>query len=309
VFTTRLYTYEVARPLLRAFHTINPVVVHEYDVAAADAREILFNLPPGQCPSAVLFINHGDFIDQLQRDLGYTGLPIENNSMFGALMIMTPPNFNSMIFTDFGGLRGDQDVPFPPCGNNPRKPMHIPELLTKVAVPTPKQQLCLPTTMYFIRHTERFDSGPSGTQEDAVLTEAGVLHSFELRDKFVNETLPLDAVFVTRPYTYETARPLLRLTHVPVFEYAVSGVDARQILESLPPALCPDAVLFVNHGDFLDNLVRDLGYTGPMVDDRAMFGRMTILNRPIFGAMTLTDFGGLRCDQDMPFPCPNGPFP
>ena len=93
----------MARPLLRAMHFINPLVqVHEYDVGAADAREILFNLPPAQCPNAVLFINHGDFIDALQRDLGYTGMPIENNSMFGALMIMVPPNYNSMIFTDFG---------------------------------------------------------------------------------------------------------------------------------------------------------------------------------------------------------------
>ena len=110
-------------------------------------------------------------------------------------------------------------------------------------------------------------------------------------------------MFVTRPYTYETVRPLLRIFKVPVYEYDVMGRDAREILENLPPELCPQAVLFVNHGNYLDMLQRNLGYTGLAVEDRDFFGRLMILNRPIFSAMTLTDFGGLRGNTDQPFPC------
>eukprot|EP00479_Gromia_sphaerica_P007483 TRINITY_DN2504_c0_g1_i1.p1 TRINITY_DN2504_c0_g1~~TRINITY_DN2504_c0_g1_i1.p1 ORF type:complete len:152 (-),score=27.44 TRINITY_DN2504_c0_g1_i1:16-471(-) len=133
-----------------------------------------------------------------------------------------------------------------------------------------------------------------------------------LRDKFVNESFPLDAIFTTTGYSYLVARPLARITHVSIYEYTIDAVDAREILFNLSPEQCPMAVLFVNHGNDIEFLYRDLGYTGATIEQATFFGTLEIFNTEIPSVMGLTSFCGsppFFCgNQDIPFPC-DTPFP
>lgn len=288
-------SYLTAAPL----EAVLDVPVRRYTARSPNSEDLAIqvaNMDP--CPEHAMIITHGNFIDALFSRLGADVSNILDITEFGFVFTMDfqmdafadirPPGIPHVTETTYGVEASDGDV----------------QLFVTL---DPDQVICQPTTFYVLRHAERFvainGNGADDSQE--ILTPEGLSRAEDLRQKIIDEQLPVDEFYVTQEFirTLQTAAPTIDLKQRSVVKYlAADPAGITDIIANRNP--CPDNVMVVTHGDIILDVFTALGFDASGVADATDFGKFFILtfdeNRQ--GTLVEETYGPDASNDNVPFP-------
>eukprot|EP00479_Gromia_sphaerica_P000106 TRINITY_DN1009_c0_g1_i1.p1 TRINITY_DN1009_c0_g1~~TRINITY_DN1009_c0_g1_i1.p1 ORF type:complete len:392 (+),score=74.49 TRINITY_DN1009_c0_g1_i1:976-2151(+) len=298
------------------------------------------------CPEHAVIVTHGNFIVDVFANLGFDASNIPNIADFGQFFTL---NFDAQACRNCINIDanhkmawctatnqclniGDKDAcssfiqseslceQFEGAGRVESSTYGSPDSNDNVPWPQPAVvglEVCQPTTFYIFRHVERFMASDGNGADDSqeIATPEGFLRAQALIDKFDQEDLPVDHIFVTLEYirTLITASPTEAfeggmLDGAPVTLYrALTPVqlDLRQRISRLNP--CPEHVMVVTHGFFIADVFTSLGFDPNDVPGlSAEFGKFFTLTFDADGngSVDESDFGEPDVDGNLPFPLP-----
>jgi hypothetical protein len=227
------------------------------------------------CPTHIDVVTHGNQIRNVFTVLGFDFVDVEDQiGEFGQFFQLNTAD-RSVAASVYGLLGTENNQQWPGLFSFPAQ---------KKCVPLNRKDECVPEVFYVHRHAERFVAAAGNGVDDAqeILTLEGFARTFALRDKFIDEALPLEAAFVSEEYirSYLTAGPNIAETAITSVTRYLARDPTNQDIVNKIAALdpCPAHIEIVTHGAFIRGLFEALGFDSGDIDDIAEFGQFFFLD-------------------------------